>query len=58
MKKNRIGFWLSAIVSVKEANYFRNLWFKYTSTLGLRERNQGRWILPRRIGECKTILGL
>lgn len=58
MKKNRIGFWLTAIVPVEEECSFRNLWFKYTGTLGLRERRQGRWTLPRRIGECMTVLGV
>ncbi len=57
MKKDRVGIHLIAIVSVNKANYFRHLWFKYTTTLGLRERNQGRWSLPRRNGECETDLG-
>ena len=57
MKKNRIGISVTAIVPSKEENYFRDLWFNYTTTLGLRERRQGRWTLPRRTGECKTLLG-
>ena len=57
MKKNRIGFSLTAIVPTKREDYFRQLWFKYTNTIGLRERRQGRWTLPRRVGECVTSIG-
>ena len=57
MKKNRIGFSLIAIVPTEREAYFRQLWFQYTNTLGLRERRQGRWILPRQEGECTTSFG-
>ena len=57
MKKNRIGFSLTAIVPTKREDYFRQLWFKYTNTIGIRERRQGRWTLPRRVGECVTSIG-
>jgi len=57
MKKNRIGFSLIAIVPTEREAYFRQLWFQYTNTIGLRERRQGRWILPRREGECFTSIG-
>ena len=57
MKKNRIGFWLTAIIPTEKEAYFRQFWFQYTNTIGLRERRQGRWILPRREGECSTSFG-
>ena len=57
MKKNRIGFSLIAIVPIEREAYFRQLWFQYTNTIGLRERRQGRWTLPRREGECVTSIG-
>jgi len=57
MKKNRIGFSLTAIVPTEREAYFRNLWFQYTNTIGLRERRQGRWFLPRREGESETLFG-
>jgi len=57
MKKNRIGFSIIAIVPIEREEYFRQLWFQYTNTIGLRERRQGRWILPRREGECETSIG-
>ena len=57
MKKNRIGFSLMAIVPIEREAYFRHLWFQYTNTIGLRERRQGRWTLPRQEGECITSIG-
>ena len=57
MKKNRIGFSLVAIIPTEREAYFRQLWFQYTNTIGLRERRQGRWVLPRREGECVTSIG-
>tara|TARA_Y100000589_G_scaffold174110_1_gene165221 strand:+ start:3034 stop:4242 length:1209 start_codon:yes stop_codon:yes gene_type:complete len=57
MKKDRIGFSLTAIVPTEKEDYFRQLWFQFTNTIGLRERRQGRWILPRRVGECLTSFG-
>ena len=57
MKKNRIGFSITAIVPLEKESYFRGLWFQYTNTIGLRERRQGRWILPRREGYLMTTFG-
>ena len=57
MKKNRIGFSIVAIVPIEKEEYFRQLWFQYTNTIGLRERRQGRWALPRQEGECVTSFG-
>ena len=37
--------------------FFRQLWFDYSSTIGVRERNQSRWVLLRRRGECSTTFG-
>ena len=57
MKKSRIGFSIKALVEVEKEIHFRNLWFQFSNTIGLRERRQVRWILPRREGECLTSLG-
>ena len=57
MKKNRIGFSVQAILPVDKQDDFRKLWFKYSNTIGLRERTQSRWILLRRRGECLTSFG-
>ncbi len=57
MKKNRIGFSIQAIVPIDKKEYFRQLWFAYSNTIGVRERNQSRWTLLRRRGECSTTFG-
>ena len=57
MKKNRIGFSLQIILPVKKQDYFRKLWFEFSTTIGLREKKQTRWVLLRRNGECLTTFG-
>jgi hypothetical protein len=57
MKKNRIGFSVQAILPVEKKEFFRQLWFDYSNTIGVRERTQSRWILLRRRGECSTTFG-
>ena len=57
MKKNRIGFSIQAILPTEKKEFFRQLWFEYSNSIGVRERTQSRWILLRRRGECSTIFG-
>ena len=57
MKKNRTGFSIQVILPIEKQEYFRKLWFQYSSTIGLRERRQFRWVLLRRRGECLTTFG-
>ena len=57
MKKGRIGYSLTVILPIEKEEYFRDLWFKHTNTIGIRERRQGRWTLLRRKGYCQTSLG-
>ena len=57
MKKDRLGFSIKVILPVEKKEYFRELWFKYTNTIGVRERDQSRWRLLRRTGECSTTFG-
>ena len=57
MKKNRIGFSIQAILPIEKKEYFRQLWFDYSKTIGVRERTQSRWMLLRRRGECSTTFG-
>ncbi len=57
MKKNRIGFSLQVILPIEKKEYFRKLWFQYSTTIGLRERKQSRWVLLRRKGVCLTTFG-
>ena len=57
MKKNRIGFSIQAILPIEKKEFFRQLWFDYSNTIGVRERTQSRWVLLRRRGECSTPFG-
>ncbi len=57
MKKNRIGFSIQAILPIEKKEIFRQLWFDYSNTIGVRERIQSRWVLLRRRGECSTTFG-
>ncbi len=57
MKKNRIGFSIQVLLPIEKKEIFRRLWFDYSSTIGVRERTQSRWILLRRRGECSTTFG-
>ncbi len=57
MKKDRIGFSIQVILPIEKKEFFRRLWFDYSSTIGVRERAQSRWILLRRRGECLTTFG-
>ncbi len=57
MKKDRIGYCIQVILPLEKKKYFRDLWFFYSNTIGVRERIQSRWILLRRNGECLTKFG-
>ena len=57
MKKNRIGFSIQVILPIEKQEDFRELWFHHSSTTGLRERRQSRWVLSRRRGNCITSFG-
>ncbi len=57
MKKNRIGFSIQVILPTDKKVYFRQLWFDYSKTIGVREKTQLRWKLLRRRGECSTTFG-
>ena len=57
MKKNRLGFSIMVLLPTEKEKYFRDLWFQYSNTIGLRVRRQGRWVLPRRRGRYTTSFG-
>ncbi len=48
MKKNRKGICIKAIIYPKHQTLIREVWFKYSTTIGIRENKISRWILPRR----------
>ena len=57
MKKGRSGQSLTALVRDGDADALRSLWLSAGSSIGLRERRQGRWVLPRRHGVLETPWG-
>jgi len=57
MKKNRKGMCIKAIVYPKHQALVREVWFNHSTTLGIRENNIRRWILPRRTVRHKTKFG-
>jgi len=57
MKKGRAGTAVTALVRADRAEALRQTWWRESPTLGLRERHQGRWVLPRRRGTLATTWG-
>jgi len=57
MKKGRAGTAVTALVRAEHAEALRQIWWRESPTLGLRERHQGRWALPRRRGTLATSWG-
>lgn len=57
MKKGRPGTAVTALVLPDQAADLRRIWWRESPTLGLRERRQGRWVLPRRGGFLTTPWG-
>ncbi len=57
MKKNRTGTLITAITTHERVNDLRMTWLNLGTTIGLRERFDSRWVLPRRTGICTTSLG-
>ena len=58
MKKGRAGVAVTVLVSTEQAPQLRRIWFEFGPSIGLRERQQGRWLLPRRAGTLATPWGL
>lgn len=57
MKKNRPGSLISVICSISERDKIIRAIFKYTSTIGIREKNCGRYVLSRKISQIDTPFG-
>ncbi|SBO41784.1 LarC family nickel insertion protein [Cyanobium sp. NIES-981] len=58
MKKGRAGWLVTALAAPPTAEALRAVWWRHSSTLGLRERHQPRWVLPRRSRDLATPLGV
>ena len=57
MKKGRSGTLLTALAELATAEALRVVWWRHSTSLGLREQLQQRWRLPRRIVQLQTPLG-
>ncbi len=57
MKKGRAAQLLTALAPSELAEVLRAVWWRHSTTLGLREQPQTRWVLPRRGLELATPLG-
>ena len=57
MKKGRTGQLLTVLVDPSAATALRRVWWQHSSSLGVRESQQLRWVLPRRSLEIATPLG-
>ena len=58
MKKGRCGHGVIALVEEDVAERVRQVWFNAGTSIGVRERRQGRWLLPRRSGLLDTPWGM
>ena len=58
MKKGRSGHAVIALVEPDVAEQVRQVWVNAGTRIGVRERLQGRWLLPRRIGLLDTPWGM
>jgi uncharacterized protein (DUF111 family) len=47
MKKGRPGVLLSVLAQPRQAAQLRRVWWQHSTTLGVRESLQRRWVLPR-----------
>ena len=49
---------MTVLAPLDQADALRRIWFAAGTSIGLRERQQGRWLLPRRGGTVDTPWGL
>jgi len=57
MKKGRAAQLLTALLQPEQAGPMRAVWWQHSTSLGVREQLQTRWVLPRRSLELATPLG-
>jgi uncharacterized protein (TIGR00299 family) protein len=57
MKKGRPGWLVTALGHPEAAERLRAVWWQHGTSLGLRERLEQRWLLPRRMVTLQTSLG-
>ena len=57
MKKGRPGTLLTVLATPQQARQLRAVWWHHSTTLGVRESLQRRWVLPRESREVGSSLG-
>ena len=57
MKKGRLGTLVTALLPPDLAPVLRQVWWRHSGSLGVRETLQQRWILPRQAATLPTPLG-
>ena len=57
MKKGRVGTLITALAPPERAEALRAIWWRHSTTLGLREQLQRRWRLPRQQEQRPTPWG-
>ncbi len=57
MKKGRVGTLITALLPPALAPALRQVWWRHSGSLGVRETVQQRWRLPRRLETLHTELG-
>ncbi len=57
MKKGRLGVSIKVLAKPNDLTKLRLAWFEFGTSLGVREKIEGRWVLSRRSGTCLTAYG-
>jgi uncharacterized protein (DUF111 family) len=57
MKKGRAGALITALLPPELAPALRRVWWRHSTSLGVREQRQERWVLPRESVRLETSLG-
>lgn len=57
MKKGRSGLLLTVVARPDQGERLREIWWRHSSSLGVREQLQQRWHLPRRLRQLSTPWG-
>lgn len=58
MKKGRLGTLLTVLARPEQAEDLRAVWWRYGTSLGVREQLQHRWALPRQLLPIETPWGV
>ena len=57
MKKGRLGVSIKVLAKPNDLTKLRLAWFEFGTSIGVREKIEGRWVLQRRAGTCLTSYG-